>query len=213
VTAITVSDNFFDITSCLFRQSAAGAVVSRDSVFVHVKYNKISDTGWQPELQCFGCMEDDMSVGRIILPGLLCILASLYAKDADARSLQDEQQCLALAIYWEARGEGRQGMIAVGWTILNRARSEHFPATPCGVVYQGGERSPCQFSWWCDGKSDRPRDRNSWTRARIIAAELLVDPPRDPTNGALFFHSKSIPVPWARMRVRTARIGNHIFYR
>ncbi len=154
-----------------------------------------------------------MSAGRIILSGLLCILASLYANDTDARSLQDEQQCLALAMYWEARGEGRQGMVAVGWTILNRARSEHFPATPCVVVFQGGERGPCQFSWWCDGKSDRPRDRISWTRARIIAAELLVDPPRDPTNGALFYHSKSIPVPWTRTRVRTARIGNHIFYR
>ena len=53
----------------------------------------------------------------------------------------------------------------------------------------------------------------SWIRARIIAAELLVDPPRDPTYGALFYHNTSIPVPWTRTRVRTARIGNHIFYR
>jgi len=151
-----------------------------------------------------------MSVGRMIL---LCILTLLYANTADARSLRDEQQCLALAIYWEARGEGRRGMVAVGWTILNRSRSEHFPATPCAVVYQGSERSPCQFSWWCDGKSDRPRNRASWTRSLVIAAELLVDPPRDPTKGALFYHSKSIPLPWTRKRVRTARIGNHIFYR
>lgn len=153
-----------------------------------------------------------MNVGLTIMSGLLCILASLHANDADAGSLHDEQQCLALAMYWEARGEGRQGMVAVGWTILNRVRSEHFPATPCIVVYQGSERSPCQFSWWCDGKSDRPRDRKSWTNARVIAAELLVDPPLDPTKGALFYHSKSIPVPWTQARVRTARIGNHIFY-
>ena len=154
-----------------------------------------------------------MRVVRTIMCGLFCMLVSLYASDADARRLRDEQRCLALAIYWESRGEGRQGMVAVGWTILNRARSVHFPATPCGVVYQGGERGPCQFSWWCDGKSDRPRDRKSWTRARIIAAELLVDPPPDPTNGALFYHSRSIPVPWTRKRIRTTRIGNHIFYR
>jgi spore germination cell wall hydrolase CwlJ-like protein len=154
-----------------------------------------------------------MRASRTILPGLICILASLYANDASAGSLRDEQQCLALAMYWEARGEGRPGMVAVGWIILNRAGSQHFPATPCAVVYQGSERSPCQFSWWCDGKSDRPRNRNSWTKARIIAAEILVNPPRDPTNGALFYHSNRIPLPWRRPRVRTVRIGNHIFYR
>ena len=154
-----------------------------------------------------------MRVGRMILRGLILILPSLYANDASARSLHDEQQCLALAMYWEARGEGRQGMVAVGWTILNRTRSKQFPTTPCTVIYQGGERGTCQFSWWCDGKSDRPRNRNSWTRARIIAAELLVDPPQDPTGGALFYHSNSISVPWMRPRVRTTRIGNHIFYR
>jgi spore germination cell wall hydrolase CwlJ-like protein len=154
-----------------------------------------------------------MGVGKTIFLGFIFIVATLYAPDTNARSLQDEQQCLALAMYWEARGEGRKGMIAVGWTVLNRSRNEHFPASPCEVIYQGGERGRCQFSWWCDGKSDRPQNRDSWTRARIIAAELLTDPPRDPTGGALFYHSRSIPVPWKRRRVRTARIGNHIFYR
>ena len=151
-----------------------------------------------------------MSVSRMIL---LCVLAVLHARTADARSLRDEQQCMALAIYWEARGEGRRGMVAVGWTILNRTQSRHFPRTPCAVVYEGGEQPPCQFSWWCDGKSDRPRDRNGWITARAIAADLLVDPPPDPTGGALFYHSTRIKIPWKRKRTRTTRIGDHIFYR
>jgi len=213
VTVFTVNNNFFDITHCLFWQSPAIAEVSRDSGFIHHRHINIAATVWHLELRYFACMEDDMRVGRMIVLGLICVLASLYANDASARSLHEEQQCLALAMYWEARGEGRHGMIAVGWIILNRAGSGHFPATRCAVVYQGSEQSPCQFSWWCDGKSDRPRDRYSWTWARIIAADLLVNPPRDPTNGALFYHSKIIPVPWTRTRVRTARIGNHIFYR
>ncbi|MDH3352203.1 MAG: cell wall hydrolase [Gammaproteobacteria bacterium] len=151
--------------------------------------------------------------GRLKLWGLLVLMLSLPAHEAQAGSLQDEHRCLALALYWEARGETRRGMVAVGWTILNRARSKHFPATPCAVIYQGGEKPPCQFSWWCDGKSDRPRDRDSWIQARVIAAELLVDPPPDPTGQALFYHSTAIGVPWKRPRTRTARIGNHIFYR
>jgi spore germination cell wall hydrolase CwlJ-like protein len=157
--------------------------------------------------------EDDMFIERRVLSGLIILLLSSFADDAYARSQEDEHHCLALALYWEARGESRRGMVAVGWTILNRARSRHFPGTPCAVVYQGGEKRPCQFSWWCDGKSDRPRDRNSWIRARVIAANLLVDPPPDPTGGALFYHSSSIKVPWKRKRIRTTRIGNHIFYR
>lgn len=150
---------------------------------------------------------------RVISILLIAGVAALCGNYASASTLRDEQACLALSIYWEARGEQRSGMIAVGWTVLNRVRSEHFPSTPCDVVRQGGELPPCQFSWWCDGKSDRPRDRNAWTKALLISAELLLDPPPDPTGGALFFHSTGIPVPWQRKRLRTARIGRHVFYR
>ena len=176
MTVFTVNNNFFDITLCLFGHSAAIAEVSHDSGFVHYHHFNIAAPGCRLELRNLACKEDDMRVGGMIIPGLICTLVFLYANDSDARSLHDEHQCLALAMYWEARGEGRHGMIAVGWTILNRTRSDHFPTTPCAVVYQGNERSPCQFSWWCDGKSDRPRDRISWTKARIIAAGLLFDP-------------------------------------
>ena len=129
------------------------------------------------------------------------------------RVSHSEQQCLALNLYWEARGEGRAGMLAVGWTVLNRVNSPQFPATVCGVVYQGGERPPCQFSWWCDGKSDRPREQHSWTAAVKVSSELLRRPPPDPTKGALFYHNTSIRSPWKRPREQTARIGRHIFYR
>ena len=121
--------------------------------------------------------------------------------------------CLAMNMYWEARGEGRRGMLAVGWVVLNRVRSSEFPATICAVVYQGGEQPPCQFSWWCDGRSDRPREHESWQAALAVAAELLSDPPPDVTNNALFYHAASIRNPWTRPRTRTAQIGDHIFYR
>jgi len=141
------------------------------------------------------------------------VMATIVPSVADAHSMQDERNCLALTMYWEARGEGHRGMTAVGWTVLNRVRSKHFPSTPCGVAFEGGEQRGCQFSYWCDGKSDRPRNRHDWNKALIIAAGLMVDPPGDPTHGALFYHSTSIKVPWKRKRVRTTRIGRHIFYR
>lgn len=127
------------------------------------------------------------------------------AADADAR------HCMALTMYWEARGEGRDGMLAVGWVVLNRVDDHRFPDTVCGVVHQGGENPPCQFSWWCDGRNDRPTSRAQWDAARVLADELLTARPPDRTRGALFFHNASIESPWRRTRM--ARIGDHVFYR
>ena len=122
--------------------------------------------------------------------------------------------CLALNLYWEARSEGREGMIAVGWVVLNRVKHAEFPDTVCAVIRQGGETQPCAWSWWCDGKSDQPRNTEVWTRAQRLARRLLGNPPPDPTRGALWFHHVSVKKPaWARHYKRTIRIGKHIFYR
>jgi spore germination cell wall hydrolase CwlJ-like protein len=118
---------------------------------------------------------------------------------------------MALAMYWEARGEGRQGMQAVGEVILNRVADNRFPDTTCAVVYEGGETPPCQFSWWCDGRSDRPTNQTQWALALALAEELLSGRGEDMTGGALFFHNTSMGKPWQRQQ--TAQIGNHVFYR
>ena len=127
--------------------------------------------------------------------------------------MDDPRHCLALALYWEARTEGPDGMLAVASVVLNRVAHPEFPSTVCAVVRQGGEQPPCQFSWWCDGKSDRPTDPQAWGLAQRLARAALAEPPPDRTRGALFFHNTSIATPWLRKRTRTAQIGRHIFYR
>ena len=138
---------------------------------------------------------------------------SLVQAQQPEESSSEELQCLALAMYFEARSEGAEGMRAVGSVVLNRVGSDEFPSTPCEVVRDGGETPPCQFSWWCDGKSDVPRDREQWEIALALAAEMLEDRGDDPTNGALFFHSAQIAVPWRIERTRTAEILGHVYYR
>lgn len=135
------------------------------------------------------------------------------ANDAPTEPIDEEHRCLALAMYFEARNEGPEGMRAVGSVVLNRVESDLFPSTPCEVVKQGGDTPPCQFSWWCDGKSDVPRDTELWRTALAVAAALLEDRGEDPTDGALFFHAASIPVPWRVERTRTAEILGHVYYR
>ena len=75
-------------------------------------------------------------------------------------ALSDEITCLAQNIYFEARSEPVAGMLAVGHVVLNRVASDRFPDTVCKVIRQGGERRRhrCQFSWWCDGRSDKPHN-------------------------------------------------------
>jgi len=130
-----------------------------------------------------------------------------------AKTTLGSTECLALAMYWEARGEGRLGMEAVGFVVLNRVRNPNFPKSVCGVVFQGGESPPCQFSWWCDGKSDRPRDAVQWRQAMRSAENLLSRRNIDPTRGALYFHSTAVRSAWHRRQRLTVRIGGHVFYR
>lgn len=143
-------------------------------------------------------------LGLALLPGV----SSLTAQELTA-----EERCLAMAMYWEAKAEGADGMIAVGAVVLNRVKHKEFPGSVCGVVQQGGETPPCQFSWWCDGKSDNPREADAWATAKELAPAILVDLPYDPTDGGLFFHASNIKVPWRVKRERTVQIGRHIYYR
>jgi spore germination cell wall hydrolase CwlJ-like protein len=145
---------------------------------------------------------------------LATALHLVFAQPLQAAGNADpNEHCLALAMYWEAKSEGRDGMLAVASVVLNRVAHPEFPDTVCGVVKQGGETRPCQFSWWCDGKSDRPTEARAWADATRIAQIALHRPPSDPTRGALFFHNTSMETPWVRQRQRTVEIGRHIFYR
>lgn len=125
----------------------------------------------------------------------------------------DEQwQCLTQALYFEARGESLKGQFAVAEVILNRVDSPAYPRTVCGVVGQRGGGS-CQFSYVCDGASDKMRERDALERAKRIARVMLDGAPRQLTDGATHFHTTGVRPRWARRYPQTAAIGAHLFYR
>lgn len=133
---------------------------------------------------------------------------------ATGEAYQEALSCLALNVYWEARSESPEGQNAVAAVTLNRVESQAFPDSVCGVVKQGGERrNRCQFSWWCDGKSDRPDDATAWHRARTVAGKALAQGVNDPTDGALYYHATYVSPRWAGDFEPTVRIGSHLFYR
>ena len=154
-----------------------------------------------------------------VLCVLIVTLASIQRPAAQSSSLglsaqPDALKCLALTLYFEAGTARREGMLAVGWVVLNRRSHPEFPPTVCQVVRQGGEVPGCQFTYWCDGKADTPHNRRVWALAGVVAADLLARRTADPTGDALFFHAVSLEnVPWKVPRKKTSQIGRHIYYR
>jgi len=123
-------------------------------------------------------------------------------------------RCLALNIYHEARGEPLQGKIAVAHVVLNRVAATGFPGDVCEVIKQGGERRRhrCQFSWWCDGRSDQPRDLAAWRESLLVALLIRRGATDDPTEGALWYHADSVQPYWSKIFKKHLKIGKHIFY-
>lgn len=121
---------------------------------------------------------------------------------------EDEQiNCLATGIYYEAKGEPLSGQLAVAEVILNRTQSGRFPDTACGVLKQPG-----QFSFVRGGKLPEPNAGSTAWRTAVavahVAKRALWDSPAD---GALFFHARHLAPRWGKARV--ASVGNHVFYR
>ena len=124
--------------------------------------------------------------------------------------------CLALNIYFEARSEPVQGQIAVAEVTLNRVASPNYPDDICEVVLQDNSEG-CQFSWWCDGKSDYPREENSLRTSKALAQLMLEEGDYISVIGseATHYHNDTVHPYWADddelKRIR--RIGKHIFYK
>ena len=149
----------------------------------------------------------------------------------------DEMHCLAKNIYFEARGETLEGKIAVANVTMNRVNSLNYPNTLCGVVYQAKHskwwqehngslvpiRNQCQFSWYCDGKSDRlylttssgtviKDNMNAWIDSVHIAEEAIRGNLNDITQGALWYHADFVQPYWSTHYKEVTKVGAHIFY-
>ncbi|WP_294304670.1 cell wall hydrolase [uncultured Sphingomonas sp.] len=122
-------------------------------------------------------------------------------------------QCLTAAIYYEAGGESIDGQRAVAQVVLNRARHPAFPATVCGVVYQGVGRAHCQFSFACDGALSRTPAITGWSRAAQVAAAALSGGVYAPVGLATHYHSFAVAPAWNRAMVMTDMVGAHLFHR
>jgi len=127
--------------------------------------------------------------------------------------------CIALAVYFESRGESQEGQLAVAQVIMNRVKHEAYPNDPCAVVKQGRYwrhiplRHQCQFSFWCDGLPERVEDREAWGMAVLNAVVVYLGWLPDYTEGATHYHADWVSPRWSSEMKPTARVDNHVFYK
>ncbi|AFQ22238.1 endolysin [Pectobacterium phage My1] len=139
----------------------------------------------------------------------LLLTTSIPSVDGVTKSAKDAVQidCIARAIYFEARGSSLEGQATVGQVVRERVHNDKFPNTYCSVVYQ-----PNQFSW-TKNKKLKITNEKAWNKAKKLAEITYYQGwPEDLTHGALYFHSGKDPY-WAKSFDKTKKIDGHKFYK
>ena len=156
--------------------------------------------------------------------GLALGFIMIYPLSLEASDPNNEIYCLAQNIYFEAGNQPLAGKVAVSQVVINRVEHPSYPDNICDVVYQAKLRvnwknefvpikNQCQFSWFCDGKSDDPVDSQTWLLSMHIARDVVQQKYGDITEGSTHYHSDKVDPYWASSLNRTVVINNHIFYK
>ena len=142
------------------------------------------------------------------VPAPAATLADLVLSHAGTETADREHECLAKAVYFEARSEPIEGQLAVAEVVMNRAASGRYPADLCAVITQ-----KAQFSFIRKGKFPRPdRDSRAWEKAVAVAAIAQKKLAGSLPAGVLWYHATYVSPSWGKRLTRQTQIGLHIFY-
>ena len=156
--------------------------------------------------------------------GAFLMFVLLFPTKVNAFDENNDIYCMAQNIYFEAGNQPLAGKIAVAQVVLNRLEHPNYPTTMCDVIYQAkwkenwlGKmvpiRNQCQFSWFCDGKSDDPVDSPTWMLSLHVARDVVQGKYGDITEGSTHYHSIYVHPYWADSLNETVVINEHVFYK
>lgn len=153
-------------------------------------------------------IDGDDAVEAPAAPDQPTALGDLVESFANKKLTDNEEACLAKAVYFEARGEPIQGQLAVAQVVLNRAASGRYPASWCGVITQ-----KAQFSFIRKGRFPAPnRKSEAWRKAVAIAHIAKAGIVQEIPANVLWYHADYVAPSWGRRLTRETQIGLHIFY-
>ena len=150
-----------------------------------------------------------------LAPAPVQVIAARIGPDAVSTELLAEHRCLSEVLYYEARGEGRQGQQAIAEVVFHRMNTGNYGHSICAVVYEGAGHPGCQFTFTCNGELTKGKDADAWRQSEGLAAQILTGEVslHNATGGATNFHAVSVTPDWADTMNKTTQIGNHVFYR
>ena len=136
-------------------------------------------------------------------------LSQLVEANAAGDPLDEEQNCVATAVYFESQGEPLEGQLAVAQVVLNRAASGQYPASLCAVVKQ-----KAQFSFVRNGRFPRvDTGCESWRKAQAITRIATKKLTSTLPTSVLWYHANYVAPSWRLNLKKVDKIGAHIFYR
>ena len=136
-------------------------------------------------------------------------LYALVDKYASNAPLDAETNCLATAVYFEARGESVDGQLAVARVVMNRAASGKYPPGWCATIKQ-----PAQFSFVRNGQFPAVNNNcDAWRKAEAIARLAAANIVPSVSTNVLWYHADYVAPSWRRNLTEERKIGQHIFYR
>ncbi len=143
------------------------------------------------------------------VPASRLSLGQLVTRYSTGTTLDEQQNCLATAVYFESMGEPLEGQLAVARVVINRAASGRYPTSWCAVVKQ-----KAQFSFVRAGRFPRidPACR-AWRKAQAITRIAIANASDSLTSDVLWYHADYVAPSWGRRLVKAEKIGAHIFYR
>lgn len=157
-----------------------------------------------------------MNTRLFIVILLLCLSCISPSKAQNFE--QSEIDCLAEALYFEARGEPLYGKVMVADVILTRKEYPYYPDTICGVVRHNkypGKLHTCQFSYYCDGKPEVFNDKRALKEVQIIAEWMIEERGNYTSSGSMYYHSIRVLPSWSKSHKleKIGKVGEHIFYK
>lgn len=196
------------VTLCAGALANAATPDSGEAVLdAPVQQNNVSEHHVVPLLPETAALPDEAGIKALPKAQLIEFASLSAAVAAQNKPAADaELNCLAVGVYYEAKGEPLAGQLAVADVILNRTTSGRFPRSVCGVLKQRG-----QFSFVRGGQLPTPPANAQWRKAVAVAQVAQKDLWESPVENALYFHARYVAPRWNRARVGT--VGNHVFYR
>lgn len=147
-----------------------------------------------------------------MIKNIIALIMVCFGTTAYAGSTEKQINCLAKAMYFEARGGKPSEQINIANAVINRTQHPKFPDTICGVI--ADKKHAVQFPWYYNGSSVRDNStyKNIKERAEELYIKYLLGDRIDTTSGSVFFHAKSIRTKWRYQSVSVAD-SLHRFYK